>query len=70
MNSKKIYALNLGDLDLEFDVDLDASVDETRVFGVNAPDEFFFVVGSVWVRHGSSRHLISGEFNSGNLSNG
>jgi hypothetical protein len=64
---RNAYLLNFGSFDLEFDVDLDASVDETRVFGASAPADFFFAVGSIWVRHNDSRYLVSGEFNTGNL---
>jgi hypothetical protein len=67
MTSKKTYLLSLDSFDLEFDVDLIASVEETRVFGAAAPEGFLFAVGSVWVRHNDSRYLVSGEFNSGNL---
>ena len=60
------YCLGFDGFSVEFDLAVKPSLTETRAFDVPNPD-FVFAVASIWLRTGNGRHLVSSEFQTGNL---
>lgn len=62
-----MYALEFREFSIEFDIDVTRSTEDTLALAAGKSAESLYVVGDVWLRSGSARHLIITQLHAPNL---